>query len=411
MLNKKKLFITVAIVSMIVIIGVLLVIFKNDKKLTEKITIFNGKEEDGGAVIFKDSVIVQDDNGVIKKVEIASGEMSEANPLEKNDFADFAGLPKMGIDGSKETAQKFILVSNDEQKAIVVVAVYDLGAQPNAFDGLPPILSSSEHVCDIAEKQCQTSELLSQAYQGLDPELQKEYGGIWWQKWDSEKNRLFAHLTGEGVGNASPVYICDIKSRKCDKTEGFDSLKDGDQRAVVTAGMFSPSLSKFVMINQHDEPNQETGKAWELLLYASSDLSAPARSYDISVIIDRDENVAYDGVQAVAWSGDEKKIAIGTSRRIFLFDVESGGLSLAYIAPTNKEGEFYWDGSALSLTNNSRYIAFIDSEEYLSGGDDEEEDLQTAEAENSYINVLKKIDLESGNQVSAILQGPGLSFK
>jgi len=340
--------------------------------------------------IFENSVVLESEDGEIDKIDIYSGNILKANALDKLDFSEFAGLLKTeGVD------QGIVIVSNDKQKAIVTYVPNENEIESQS------ILSTDEYVCDIAEKKCEKSIFLSQSYEGVGDNLKK----IWWSKWDSVNNFLYGNIVDDNLGDIAPVYACNTQSKKCSKT------KEANDSFIIPAGSFSPSLNSFVVINQHDQVGVETGKNWELLLYANNDLENPLRTYDISVIIDRDENVAYDSVYSVAWSQDEKKIVIGTTRRIFLFDIDSGGLSLSYVVPVDGEGDFYWDSNKLFLSSDAKVIAFIDES-------DEEVDLPTetvvddeAELESVSINVLKKIDLENSNKVTEIFRGPGLSWK
>jgi hypothetical protein len=363
---------------LIIAISSIFLMLKRDKKSAnqndENTTGDNISSESELSVGFENSVFVQTEDGNIDKIDIVKGTVEKASALERYDFSGFSGLPEDNIDNTK---QSNMIVSKDKQKAIV-----------------------NDLVCDIAQKKCETSNLLSQSYQGLDPNLQKENGSLWWFKWDSVKNILYGYVASDAV------YVCDTQNKKCDK-----SVNDGASHIVIQEGTFSPSLEKFITINQHDKENIETGKSWELALYASSDLTKPLKTFDISVIISRDEIIAYDSVQSVAWSGDEKKLAIGTARRIFIFDFESGGLSLAYVAPTNEEGDFYWDSSGLFLSSDAKFIAFIDeSDERVNSSLAGVADAET-ELDSIAVNVLKKIDLENSNKVSELFRGPGLSFQ
>jgi len=200
-------------------------------------------------------------------------------------------------------------------------------------------------------------------------------------------------------GDVSPVYVCDTQTKLCNKTEGFDSLNDAEVSAVVPADAFSPSLKSFVMINQHAKPNVEKGAQWELLLYASDDLSKPEKSYDISAAINQSEDAGYDGVRSVAWSKDEKQLALATNSRIFTFNFETGALAPVYTDPAVGEVDPSLDSSALFMSPDGKYVAFIDSVD------------TTNEVEDEAYNVLKRIDLENNNEVTEILGDYGLSLK
>jgi len=397
--------------SALVIVGVIFFGIKYFKKNTNITGSLADKNKGSAKISLENKVLVQNEDGKISKVDVASGKLENATVIERKDFSQFAGLPKMGTEGSKETQQNLVIVSRDKSKAIVTVITYDLAAKPSEIDGSQPVLSNDEYTCEFATKECVTSNLLSQKYEGLDSELQKTFGDIWWAKWDSEKNILLAHLSSEGKGNTSPVYACNAETKKCEKTEGFDALKSGDKTAIAPTGMFSPSLAKFAMVLQNDKPNEETGKEWQLLLYSIDDLTKPLRSYDLSTIIDNDKSISYDSVYSLAWNEDENKIAIGTSRRIFMLDVESGSLSLIYISPTNEEGDFYWDSSKLFLSPDAKSILFVDETDFVDTTNSVNAEDVSQEDDVIYINALKKIDLGNGNAVSEILSDSGLSLE
>jgi hypothetical protein len=396
----------IVLVGVVIFIGVLIfVVIRQNRKLTNGTSVSNEGKKISTKGNFENKVIVQFDDDSVKKVNVASGETEEVSAWEKEDYTDFAGLPKLGDDKKQDIEQTSVILSQDKGQSIVTVTVYD-SSVVLADNASPPILSTVDYLCDIAKKDCKKTELLTQQYQGLDSALQKDGNAFAWTAWDSTRNLLFGHLVSQEVGDVSPIYACRTTDKTCNKTLGYDSKKDGDQVAVVPNGAFSPSLEKFVMIVQHDKPNQETGKNWEMLMYASDDLSNPVRTYDLSAIIDRDENVAYDAVHSVAWSAEENKLVIGTTRRIFMIDVESGSLSLVYIAPTNAEGDFYWDSSRLFLSPDAKAAVFVDESDASDNsmvGDLNSNDVT--------INVLRKIDLENANKVTELMSGPGLSLK
>lgn len=361
----------------------------------------------------ENSVIVQTDDGTVSKVDMASGQVISANALEKEDFSDFAGLPQLS-DEQKKNSDQSMLVAGDKSQAILTITLYDTSKKPAAAGGLP-ILSADDYLCAIVQKICQKTDLLTKEYQGLDAKLQEDRNAFVWTAWDAKRNLLLGHIISNEAEDVSPMYECEISTGSCIFTVGYDSQKTGNSTAVIPTGAISPSLEKFVMVAQRDLPNQETGKNWSLLLYDTNNLLNP-KAYDISVIIDHDENVAYDSVHSIAWSADEKKIAIGTTRRIFMFDTESGGLSLAYIAPTDSEGDFNWDSSRLFLSPDATAIAFVDTKDTLvadatpSDGTDDNAN-ETVEDTDISLNVLKKIDLQNANKVTELLQGEGLSLK
>ena len=406
----KKRFVFFVVSVIVIICAILWALYwaltykkNNSSAANEAASISKESQKNSFVPTLTDEVVVQTDSST-KKVKISTGEISEASALEQENFSSYAGFPKLGDDSGRDSEQSSVLTSFDATQSIVTVDVYD-SSDPKNQDN-PPILSSSDYLCNVQAKTCQPSEILSQAYQGLDPALQKTGAPFAWSKWDSGRNLIFGHLSLSDKGDSSPVYICDTQKKSCDMTIGFDSTKEGDTHAVVPGGAFSPMLDKFVMISQNDDPNNVTGKKWDLLLYNVNDLSKPLRDYDISSIIDTDSRVAYDSVYSVSWSGDEKQLAIGTSRRIFMFGFDSGSLSLVYVAPTDADGNYYWDTSSLFLTPDAKFIAFVDSTD-----DSTDDSADPNSAADDPVNILKKIDLENGNNVSAMYSGKGLSLQ
>ncbi|MEI7890702.1 MAG: hypothetical protein WCI36_01915 [bacterium] len=404
MKNSKKIII-VFVVLLIVVVGYF-VASKKDKNIQTKSEIKTKKDD---VVVFEplgNKILVQSEEGEISRLEIETGKTSPASAIEKDDFTGFAGLPKFGVDSQIDTEQSFSIVSQDKTKAILSVAKYDLAGAQSAFDGSQPLVQTSEFVCDIAEKKCDPSNLLFGKYEGLDPKIQTQYGPIWWISWDSQKNVLIGHLAGEGTGNSSPVYVCNIQSKFCNKTEGYDALKKGDIKANAPEGLLATSGEKFVLVNQNDAMNEKTGKSWELLLYNVSDLSKPALKYDISLAINRNEKVEYDSVQSVSWSKDEKKIAIATDSQIFMLDFATGKLNLIYSAPIDADGEYSFDGSGMLLSGDQKFIVFTDSQETVTENPADEENQNV-----DVTNILKKIDLSDGNKISELLRGSDLIIK
>lgn len=339
-------------------------------------------------------------------VEIATSTLSEATPMERADFSGFKNFPILGPNDGKIVEQSEVLFSLDKSQAIVTISTYagNEDSQVNETQSAG-LLSSNDYLCSIDEKKCAPTDILKQNYHELEQVLQNENTSLFWSAWDSEKKILLGYLSLNDLGDSSPVYVCSTDTKNCSSTKGFNSLDNNEVHAVVPDNAFSPDLDKFVMIKQNDKPNEETGTKWELLLYDTENLSNPAKIIDLSMIIDHDPNVAYDSVQSVSWSGDEKKLAIGTSRRIFLLDLETESLGLVYIAPTNKEGDYYWDTSSLYLTPDAKFVALLTSPNFAS------ESNENSNGEEELLNVLKKIELAKNNVATVIYSGKSLTVK
>lgn len=384
---------------LIIAIGSTFLVLKRDKKSTNN----NNSNSELVRVFKEDKEIVQTDDGEFKNINIVDGTIKMASALERHDFSDFSGLPKLGMNDTTDTVQSGVLMANDESKAIVTIGVNSI-----LVDDLQKNTEITEYLCDIKEKKCEISNILSQSYDGIDDNVQKENESMQWLKWDSVKNNLYGFRTDNSAGSFS-IYVCDIQNKKCNKTDEINSSADGAGQVIVPSGIFSPSLEKIALAHQDKQINSEASKSWELLLFANNNLTTPLKTFDISIVIDQDENAEYNGVRSVAWSGDEKKLAIGTTRRIFILDIESGSISLAYVAPADEEGDFYWDESSLFLSSDAKLITFIDEDNEVSDLDDTAEAID--ELDSPSINVLKKIDLENSNEISELFRGPGLSLE
>ena len=119
-------------------------------------------------------------------------------------------------------------------KAIVVFSTFDNTKTPSGFDGSLPTIDVEEFMCDIAAKECVPTDVLAFAYKASG-ETGKWFENrmFYWYQWDSERNLLFGHLAGEGVGNASPIYIYNLNTTTSQQTIGYNSLSDKEKRAEV----------------------------------------------------------------------------------------------------------------------------------------------------------------------------------
>jgi hypothetical protein len=390
---------------------------KNIDENISEIMAGNGSNKNELTAGYKDSVTVQTDDGEFKKINIVNNIVGSTSALERRDFSNFSGLPKLGIKDDMDTAQAGVLIADDKSKAIVIISI-----EPVSLDNSQKDSNLEEYICDIEEQKCSITNLLSQSYDGFD-DGQKKNESIWWLRWDSVKNNLYGYSVDNGIGGIL-AYICDIQGKKCNKTDQIISSKNGSEQVLVPDNIFSPSLEKVVISRQHAKTDTETENSLELLLYATNNLETPLKTLDISVIIDQDENIEHTGVRSVAWSGDEKRLAIGTTRRIFMLDITSGAISLAYVAPADEEGDFYWDENSLFLSSDAKFITFVDEVDEIDDLEDVDdviaetvetdevaETTEVAETDRPSINVLKRIDLENSNEISELLRGPGLSFE
>lgn len=398
MLNKKnKILLYSALVA--IFFGVIIFIFnRNNTKNNEnnKDTFSNILKKEK-KIIERNSFLVEDDFGVTKKINIDSNEIADPNEVEKEDFSSFENFPKLNIEENSNFQKIGTIFSEDRKKVIASIAVYEKKEDSIEFDNM---LYVDDYLCDINDKICEKTDILNNKYEGMDFDLKKDRASFIWNGFNYAEKLIFGYFIDNEVGGVAPFYVCNIEKNICNKTDGYDFFKENSIKAIVPNGSISPSAEKFAVISQNDESNVKTGEKWELFVFDISNINSPTK-YDISIAIDKDDAVAYDSVNSVSWNGKEDTIAIGTARKIFLVDLNSGGLSLAYFTPI-KDEDFYWNSSSLFFSSDGKYISFID-EDYDNVADDDSEDV-------SFVNILKKIDLENSNKITQILKGPGLSF-
>ncbi|HPN54671.1 MAG TPA: hypothetical protein PLB52_01950 [Candidatus Moranbacteria bacterium] len=341
----------------------------------------------------QDTILV-DRNNEIYEINLATKELKPYNNPFGN-LAEFSGLPKEIKNNQISISNRTNLLSKDENNAIIVSITYDETKTPSEFDGSLPILKAEEFICETATKKCSSTDILASAYNatGFGGNWYG-YSSIWWYGWDTTKNLLYGHLTGEGVGNASPVYIFDINKKALQQTTGYNSLNDKEKRAEIPAGAFSPSFAKFIMVNENWN-NNNSGNKWDLLLYDSTNLSAPLKKFDISTM----NNGGDSRVSSVAWSADEKTLVLETGKQIFTLNLDTGKIDLIYTDTTKDSSGLWLDFNAVDLSQNGRYIVFVDYDNRTTPVD-----------ENKMETVLKAIDLQNNNSVIELLREEGLTL-
>lgn len=349
------------------------------------------KESTEKAVFIQSSKIVISDSEKTQKIDLLNGKLEEASSFEQSDFSSFAGFPKLGINEREYLQISFVLKSKFADQALVQISHYD-ASEGKDLETINPdsLISISEYVCDLKNQKCSNSQILSQVYNGLDPSLLNSQN-FSWTSWAPDQKKIFGILENE----KSSVFVCDSEKKVCQKNE----ISEPDRTIHVPFNAFSPLLDKFVAVSHNGKIGTE--KKWEVLLYDADDFSKPMNRYDISNVIN-DEDVDFDEVESVAWNQDEKKIAIGTTRKVFILDTEKNSLSLAYMAPSDEENEFDWDWTQLYLSPDAKFIALVDSNDM----DDSEEQ----ELESDTLNNLKKIDLES-KVVTTLYSSKGLGME
>ncbi len=404
---------------LLLVLGIMgyLIFVKKQKTPTDLLDNFrqnktseNYSTTENGSLLNSNKILIQTNDGY-SLVDVTTGQATDAPAIERGDFSDFQGMPAPDSNKKESSDDSVVLFSLNKNKVILVHSVIINATDAEIESGMQPsVVNSGDYVCELATKKCEKTELLSTSYQGIDS-TKKEGKYVVWTNWDSNKNILFGHI-GSDNGDNSPVYKCDTSKKICQKTEGYDSLVDGEVRANVPQGAFSRSMNKFAMIAQNDVPDQQTGAKWDFLLYSSDDLSKPLKNFDISVIIDRGELASYDSVYSLAWSGDEKKVAIATTGRIFMLNLESGSLELLYLTPETEEDSIYLDGGALAFSSDDKYLVFVQNFDKSAAlfTDDSEDEIEDS-AQGDIVGTLKKIDLTKGNEISDVFVGNELQLE
>lgn len=326
--------------------------------------------------------IVLEKTGVVYEMDLVTKELKPyVSPTDG--FKTFAGLPKEEDNSQVSIKVWAFLLSADKTKVIVVSPTFDNTQQPSGFDGSLPILRASEFMCTIATKKCTTTDSLEVAYKKVfgdtDQWFNFNMGMLSWYEWDSQKNLLFGHLSGEGIGNVSPVYIFNLNTRTLQQTLGYDSLNTQEKRAEVPEGAFGPLLDKFVMVHS-------TANTTSLLLYSSTDLTAPQKTYDISSTMD----ATAEEVRSVGWSADENSIVLSTTNQIYTFNLETGERVLRYTDPTDS----LYD--SVRFSSSERYIVFVNDLKQTYDGNPP--------------TVLRTIDLQNNNKINNVLVENGIGL-
>lgn len=372
---------------------------KNQVPVTSNKNNVDDQNNISDAISNQDSVLIHRNTDYgIYEINLITKELKPYNNPVAN-LAKFTGLPKEIENKQISISNRVDILSQDKSKAIVVSITSDKTKEPSEFDGSLPILKASEFVCDTLSKKCSPTDYLASAYRGIG--LQGnwyEYSSVWWLNWDVTKNVLYGHLTGEGVGNASPIYTFNLDTKKLQQTTGYDALneKEKEKRAEVPAGAFSPSLSKFIMIDENWNNNVSSNK-WDLLLYDINNLSAPLKKFDISAINNKTNG---DGrVNSVAWSADEKTLVLETSKQIYTLNLDNGKIYLRYTDTIRDDSGLWLDFNAIALSQSGRYIVFVDYDKR-----------NTSRDENKMNTVLKAIDLKDSNKVIELLREEGITL-
>lgn len=278
-------------------------------------------------------------NDIYKKIDIETANIVSDNQELNNNLSEFKDLPKEYKNSKTSLTNYLQLQSKDKSKIIITSTIYDETAEPSEFDGSLPIISQEDYLCNTSDKTCKKSSLISSI---------KFNDQVYWSNWDSEKNLLYGHLSGEGIGNASPVYIYNINTKSYQKTVNFDSLKDIDNRASVPTNYLSPSFSKFIMFGGQNNSTI-------LYLFDSNNLDKPQKTIKLNI-----PGPLYS--QAITWFNNENEIAFINEKQIYILDLNTEKLTLEYTIDQTQTEDYSHslDSYHIALTPNEKYLVFID---------------------------------------------------
>lgn len=403
-MDKKKIRIYLSISIGVLLVMLLGTVLWQKNKLGSEIKNENQQQNDqqtkenlsGNIRDYEENILFKQ-NGKTYEINIVTKEVKLFERVEDN-LSEFSGLPKETKNKQFSISKTRTLLSQDKNKLIVVFTTFDETKTPSKFDGSLPVLSAKEFTCNIATKICQKTNYLASAFSSTGHAGDWfRYPIVWWYKWDSVNNILLGHLTGEGVGNASPVYIYNTNTKELRKTIGYDSLnREKEKRAEVPSGTFNPSLTKFVMVDENWNNNNSSNK-WDLLLYASNNLLEPLKKIDISEI--KDVNDRQNRVKSVAWSSDEKTLILETNKRIYTLNLNNEEITLRYSDTVKDTSGLWLNFNLVNLSPSGRYVIFVDYE-----------GRNTMSEEYGMNTVLKAIDLKENNKVIELFRAKGISL-
>lgn len=371
-MNKKiNLVLIAAGVILIAVVGGVL-IYNNKEKAGKPKVVTDSKKDKKEATSAGDLAYIYKDDGKAYEINPATKESKVSD--EKNvDLSSLTGLPK-----ATDSVSNIIVVSSDNEKNLLVASITsDMSKEPSAIDGSYPVVSGQEYACEIAKKSCKATTILDSASKaaGITENWYNQLN-IEWNRWDSDQSLLYGVTIGES-GYTFPMYKFNANSNKIEKIEGKTDSE-------IPGGSLSPTMSKFVTI-------EGSIGSWSLLLYESSNSSNPLKKFDISSMMDPEEES--NDVDSVDWSKDEGSIVLASSSEIYKLDVNSGQLVLIFTDESEDENDPGIDSSAVEWSSGEKYVVFID---YDSGNEPFDESKSNT--------VLKAIDLENNNNVIELLR-------
>ena len=270
------------------------------------------------------------------------------------------------------------------------------------IDGEAWQLSLPDGQLQVLKQEDVPSSVWTQSYQGLDQKVRQSGSEFLWFR-RPVGDRIFGRMITSDGHDVLPLYICSIGDRMCEKAIGPAEELPIGEKAFLPEGAVSLSGQRVAAVIQHDMPYIETGEKWELFVYESDHLSNVPRTFDLSPVIDRSPAAGYDSISSVAWSPDEQQIAIATSRKIVIVNIQSGVLATVFETPiaTDDEEGPVWDNSALAWSSGGRYIAFASYSEAAGADDENDEEIGDR---------LELIDLAEGNARQIVFQGDSIQI-
>lgn len=375
--NKKRaIFASLILLVSALIFGIWKTINFNDSKK-------NLSSKEVSYDVFSDKIILFEEEKALK-INLVNNEMEDAVETEKGNFDGFKGLPSLGFKDDEYLEISNVLNSKDKKQAIVQITSYEK-KEKETIDP-DSVKNISAFACQISEKKCIASDILSLQYEGLDPLLLKNIPFVW-TNWDPKNNMILGNFV---TGVDGPVfYVCNISEKKCN---GVGAKEEGSNFEVPN-GAISPTMEKFALIKRNNDPQIKA----EMYLYSTSDVSQPLEKINVSSLIN-EERDGFEKISSIAWGKNGKRMAIGMDGGIFVLDVQNKSLALVYAAPIDDENDYFWNSGELYLSPDENFIAFVDSDSWI-----EEEDEEP-------INNLKKINIDT-QEVSTVYSAKGLMMK
>lgn len=341
---------------------------------------------------FKDSIKVSRADGSYE-IDVASKKMKPLND-RLLDLSLFKGLPEK----TDEVLNNIVALNPDRSKALVASTVLDKSSESKEFDGSIPVSSASEFLCDTIDKTCEPSDILKSAYAGIGgkDEWFNNDQIIKWHGLNTNRGIIYGCSIGSN-GGVSPVYAYDYSGNSLQKSSNFESSEAIDKKADIPYGAFSPSLNKFATIYHFSDK-------WYLYLYDGANISEPLKKIDITLA--KDDLDEDNEVDSVAWSPDEKTLALATDTQIYTLNLDNEELNLRYtdmVAEENTADIFEqgMDSSSVKFSSGGNYVVFVDY------------DTESVVPDGKKFNtVLKAVDLSNDdNDIIDLLKEENLSLE